>query len=56
MTWRFVDGGSGGAKDSARIQIVNSAGTIIFQGVGAPPGKFPGSTQTTGFNTAQLLP
>jgi hypothetical protein len=56
ITWRFVDGGSGGASDSARIQIVNSTGTIIFQGVAAPPGKFPGSTQTTGYNTAQLRP
>jgi hypothetical protein len=56
ITWGFVDGGSGGANDSARIQIVNATGTIIFQGVAAPPGKFPGSTQATGYNTAQLLP
>jgi hypothetical protein len=26
---------------------------VVFEGSAAPPGQFPGSTQATGFNTAQ---
>ena len=54
IQWKFVDGGAGGANDSAQITIKNAANTVVFQGSAAPPGKFPGSTQTTGYNTAQL--
>ena len=53
ISWRFVDGGPGGTHDSAAISIGSPP---FFTGFASPPGKFPGSTQTTGFNTAQLLP
>jgi hypothetical protein len=53
ITWKFVDAGLGGASDSAQITIKNSGGTTIFSGSAAPPGKYPGSDQTTGNNTAQ---
>jgi streptogramin lyase len=53
IQWKFVDGGLGGANDSAQITIKNSGGTTIFNGTAAPPGKFPGSDQPTGNNTAQ---
>ncbi len=53
IEWSFSDGGPGGANDRAQITIKNAANTVVFQGSAAPPGQFPGSTQTTGFNTAQ---
>ncbi len=56
IQWKFVDGGAGGANDRAQITIRNAANAIVFQGSAAPPGKFPGSTQPTGYNTAQRLP
>ena len=56
IAWKFVDGGAGGANDRAQITIRNAANAVVFQGSAAPPGKFPGSTQTTGYNTAQLSP
>ena len=56
IEWEFVDGGAGGANDLAQITIKDAANAVIFQGSAAPPGKFPGSTQTTGYNTAQLSP
>ena len=55
IEWKFVDAGPGGANDSARITIKLS-GLVFFDGTASPPGKFPGSTQTTGYNTAQLRP
>ena len=56
IEWSFSDGGPGGANDQARITIKNAADTIVFGGSAAPPGKFPGSTQTTGVNTYQNVP
>ena len=56
LEWEFVDGGTGGANDSARISILTAAGTPFFEGSAAPPRAFPESTQTTGYNSAQLLP
>jgi hypothetical protein len=53
IQWKFVDRGAGGTGDSAQITIKNSGGTTIFSGTAAPPGKYPGSDQPTGNNTAQ---
>ncbi len=51
----FVDGGPGGANDTVAFVLVkfparDPANFIQFGA--APPGKFPGSDQPTGFNTA----
>jgi hypothetical protein len=43
-------------RDFAVITIKNAAGTTLFSGGAAPPGKFPGSTQATGNNTFQNVP
>jgi hypothetical protein len=56
IQWKLVDGGAGGAQDRVAITIKNVSGQVLFQGTASPPGKFPGSTQPTGYNTAQLLP
>ncbi len=53
IEWTFVDGGLGGLSDSAYISIRVPGSTPRFQGTAAPPGKFPGSTQLNGYNTAQ---
>jgi hypothetical protein len=53
VEWRFVDGGAGGTGDRSAITIRNASNAIVFQGSAAPPGKFPGSDQPTGFNTAR---
>jgi hypothetical protein len=53
IAWKFVDGGPGGANDSVQLTIRNASNAIVFQGVAAPPGKFPGSNQATGYNTAR---
>ena len=50
INWRFVDGGPGGTNDSVRITLTQGATTNTYSA--APPGKFPGSTQPTGYNTA----
>jgi hypothetical protein len=50
IEWRFVDGGPGGANDSVRITISRRGVTRTFSA--APPGRFPGSSAPTGFNTA----
>ena len=51
----FVDGGPGGANDSAALILVRGPrpgpGDIRSFGA-APPGPFPGSSQPTGLNTA----
>ena len=57
--YSFLDGGPGGANDSASIVLVRFPATDpanFFEFGGAPPGKFPGSSQPTGFNTAQPSP
>ncbi len=57
VDWLFEDGGAGGTNDTASITFTNlDPGTPVFGGGSEPPGKFPGSTQPTGLNTAQLLP
>ena len=57
LEWKFVDGGAGGTKDRVRLILTATHGEPAFDsGNTIPPGKFPGSTQTTGFDTAQLLP
>jgi hypothetical protein len=48
-----VDGGAGGASDSASITIRNAGNAIIFHGSAAPPGALPGSGQATGLNIAR---
>jgi hypothetical protein len=53
VEWTFVDGGAGGAKDSAQITLRNQFGDAVFFGALKPPGPFPGSGQATGNNTAQ---
>ena len=53
VAWKFVDGGAGGANDSAQLTIRNASNAIVFQGSAAPPGPFPGSSQATGLNTAR---
>ncbi len=55
VIWAFVDGGRGGAKDRASLTFVEfpGRGDVFFPFAAAPPGPFPGSTQPTGFNTAQ---
>jgi hypothetical protein len=52
----FTDGGTGGANDSVSLVIKDAAGADVFQGTARPPGKFPGSDQPTGNNTAQAVP
>ena len=56
LKWKFVDGGPGGANDFVRARLTGPGGAVQFRGSAAPPGKFPGSDQPTGNNTAQLLP
>ncbi len=56
LKWKFVDGGPGGANDFVRARLTGPGGAVLFRGSAAPPGKFPGSDQPTGNNTAQLLP
>ena len=65
--WTFVDGGPGGVSDSAALTIRVAGSAPQFQSfpppdpttglqrfaLTNPPGKFPGSTQATGYNTAQ---
>jgi hypothetical protein len=56
IAWRFLDGGPGGLADGVDITI----GRVIpdadpddfFRFFPGPPGKFPGSDQASGFNTA----
>ena len=58
LEWKFVDGGPSGVNDLAQIKISTqtSPAVTLFDATAAPPSKFPGSTQTTGYNTAQPLP
>ena len=56
LKWKLVDGGEGGTNDFVRARVTGPGGAVLFRGSAAPPGKFPGSDQTTGNNTAQLLP
>jgi hypothetical protein len=53
VSFTFVDGGAGGANDRVSITITDASGFRFFGGTAAPPGKFPGSDQATGNNTAQ---
>lgn len=55
--WRFDDGGPGGANDRAALTSVEfpGRGDVFFPFPSAVPGAFPGSSQPTGFNTAQLI-
>ncbi len=56
VQWSFLDGGIGGVSDSAHITIRDAFGAILFTGTASPPRSFPGSSQPTGNNTAQLPP
>jgi hypothetical protein len=53
VDWKFVDGGAGGLNDRVELTIRRPLTVIDFAGTAAPPGKFPGSDQATGNNTAQ---
>jgi HYR domain len=50
IQWKLVDGGAGGARDSVEITIRDAGGAILFHGLAAPPGAFPGGG--AGSNTA----
>jgi hypothetical protein len=54
LLWLIRDGGPSNSADFFQLSIYPRGGPqLLFFGAAQPPGKFPGSSQTTGFNTAR---